>query len=112
MANPVCMNMTRKPVMRVQTILTEILLWPTVAITSPRVGALASFTGTSEAVPVLSPVGSGSAGGAGAAATGAGAVGAGAAPVRATGRAGPGSWGVAGRGRSPHTARPMAQPRG
>src|SRR5258706_872747 len=112
MANPVCMNMTRKPVMRVQTILTEILLWPTVAITSPRVGALASFTGTSEAVPVLSPVGSGSAGGAGAAATGAGAVGAGAASVGATDRAGTGFWAWVVWERRPHTARPMAPPRG
>src|SRR5712692_6612746 len=71
-ANPACMNMTRKPVISVQTMLMAILLWPTVAMTSGRVGFLASFTVTSVAVPVLSPVGSGT-GAAGAAATGAAA---------------------------------------
>src|SRR5713226_7028414 len=74
-ANPACMNMTRKPVISVQTMLMAILLWPTVAMTSGRVGFLASFTATSVAVPVLSPVGSGT-GAAGAAATGAAADGA------------------------------------
>jgi len=74
-ANPACMNMTRKPVRSVQTMLMAILLWPTVAITSSMAGALASLTGTSAAVPVLSPVGSGTgaAGAAGAAAAGAAA---------------------------------------
>src|SRR5258707_15419609 len=77
-ANPACMNMTRKPVRSVHTMLTAILLWPTTAITSAMAGALASFTGTSAAVPVLSPVGSGT-GAAGGAPTGAGG-GAGAGP--------------------------------
>src|SRR5438034_9719145 len=67
MANPACMNMTRKPVIRVQTMLMEILLWPTVSITSARVGLAGSFTGTSAAVPVTAPVGSGPLGSAGAA---------------------------------------------
>src|SRR5258708_24654029 len=75
-ANPACMNMTRKPVMSVQTTLMAILLWPTVSITSVSVGCLGSFTVTSLAVPVVAPVGSGAAdagarGAAGAAAAGA-----------------------------------------
>src|SRR5215831_7682334 len=68
MAKPACMNITRNPVISVQTMLMAILLWPTPAITSGRVGFLASFTVTSLAVPVFSPVGSGTATGAGAAA--------------------------------------------
>src|SRR5512141_346766 len=68
-ANPACMNMTRNPVIRVQTMLIAILLWPTVSITSARVGFAASLTGTSAAVPVVAPVGSGPRG----AAAGAGA---------------------------------------
>src|SRR6186997_355539 len=58
-ANPVCMNMTRKPASRVHTKLMEILLWPTVSITSATVGFAGSLTGTSAAVPVMAPVGSG-----------------------------------------------------
>ena len=88
-ANPACMNMTRKPVIRVQTMLMEILLWPTVSITSARAGFAASFTGTSAAVPVVAPVGSGPRGvGAGA---GAGST-AGAAAPRPRAGAGDGSW--------------------
>ncbi len=88
MANPACMNMTRNPVIRVQTMLIEILLWPTVSITSARVGFAASLTGTSAAVPVIAPVGSAGLGvgaGAGAAAAGAGATSAGAAAGLAAG---------------------------
>src|SRR6266446_6886308 len=70
MANPVCMNMTRKPVIRVHVMLIAILLCPTVSMTSIRVGLAASFTVTSAAVPVTAPVGSGPLGSAG---TGAGA---------------------------------------
>src|SRR3954463_8320141 len=70
MAKPACMNMTRKPVSSVHMMLRATLLWPTVVITSGRVGAAASLVGTSLAVPVFSPVGSPSAG------TGAGAAGA------------------------------------
>ncbi len=44
---------------RVQTMLIAILLWPTVSITSASVGLAASFTATSAAVPVVAPVGSG-----------------------------------------------------
>ena len=44
-ANPACMNMTRKPVNSVQTMLIAILLWPTVSITSVSVGLAASLTG-------------------------------------------------------------------
>src|SRR6185295_11332869 len=58
-ANPVCMNMTRKPASKVHTKLIEILLWPTVSITSAMVGFAGSLTGTSAAVPVMAPVGSG-----------------------------------------------------
>src|SRR5436190_16920460 len=57
-ANPACMNMTRKPVKRVHMKLMEILLWPTRSITSGRVGFLTSFTGTSFAVPVDAPLAS------------------------------------------------------
>ncbi len=39
MANPACMNMTRKPQTRVQTMLMEILLWPTVSMTSRGSGS-------------------------------------------------------------------------
>src|SRR3989442_6175473 len=86
-AKPACMNMTRKPVNRVQTMLMEILLWPTVSITSWRVGLAGSLTVTSAAVPVVAPVGSGPLGAvAAAAAAAAGAAaghstGAGAAPA-------------------------------
>src|ERR1041384_1013552 len=73
MANPACMNITRNPVSRVQTMLMAILLWPTVVITSAIVGFFASLTATSAAVPVLSPVGSGT--GAAGAAAGASAAG-------------------------------------
>src|SRR2546425_1742324 len=77
-ANPACMNMTRKPVSSVHMRLMAILLWPAVAITSFSVGFLASLTVTSLAVPVLSPVGSGTPTGAAAAGSvaGGGAVGA------------------------------------
>src|SRR5258708_23417567 len=67
------MNMTRKPVMSVQTTLMAILLWPTVSITSGSVGCLGSFTVTSLAVPVVAPVGSGAADAGAGAAAGAGA---------------------------------------
>src|SRR6266496_220634 len=97
-ANPACMNMTRKPVMSVQTMLIEILLWPTVSMTSARVGFAGSFTGTSAAVPVTAPVGSGPLGSAGAAAGGA-AEGAGA-----------GSWAWVVTERRPQTVSPRATP--
>src|SRR5215510_1930541 len=57
-AKPACMNMTRNPARSVQTKLMAILLWPTVSITSVRVGFFGSLTGTSAAVPVVAPVGS------------------------------------------------------
>ena len=38
-AKPACMNITRKPASSVQTMLIEILLWPTVSITSGSVGS-------------------------------------------------------------------------
>lgn len=50
-AKPACMNMTRKPVMSVHTMLMATLLWPTVSITSASVGAFASATATSFFVP-------------------------------------------------------------
>src|SRR5215468_7370255 len=71
-AKPACMNMTRKPVISVHTMLMAILLWPTVSITSVRAGWAASFTVTSPAAPVTAPVGSGPFGAVGGAA-GAGA---------------------------------------
>src|SRR5262249_22855549 len=89
-AKPACMNITRKPVSSVQTMLIAILLWPTTAITSGSVGFLASLTGTSAAVPVFSPVGSGT-GAAAAAAAGAG-VSAGAAADGAGLAADSGTW--------------------
>src|SRR6185503_835694 len=58
-AKPACMNITRKPVSSVHTMLIETLLWPTVSITSTSVGCAASLTGTSAALPVAAPVGSG-----------------------------------------------------
>src|SRR5215510_9230687 len=88
-AKPACMNMTRKPVSSVQTMLIAILLWPTTAITSGSVGFLASFTVTSVAVPVFSPVGSGTgAAGAVEAAAGASAAAAGEAAASGAGLAG------------------------
>src|SRR5262245_28531209 len=57
-AKPACMNITRKPASSVHTKLMAILLWPTVSITSGRVGFFGSFTVTSAAVPVVAPVGS------------------------------------------------------
>src|SRR6266699_4672492 len=112
-ANPACMNMTRKPVMSVQTMLIEILLWPTVSMTSARVGFAGSFTGTSAAVPVTAPVGSGPLGSAGAAAGAAAAgdsAGAGAASVGAAEGAGAGSWAWVVTERRPQTASPRATP--
>src|SRR5712692_9953597 len=84
-ANPACMNMTRKPVISVHTILMAILLWPTVAITSFSVGFFESFTVTSLAVPVFSPVGSGTGGAGATAAAVAGAAAAGAAGASVAG---------------------------
>ena len=103
MANPVCMNMTRKPAIRVQTMLMEILLWPTVSITSARVGLAGSFTGTSAAVPVVAPVGSGPLGAAGAA-------GAGATAGSTAAGAGVGSWARPVVARRPKTTRPRPIP--
>ncbi len=57
-ANPACMNMTRKPAIRVHTMLIATLLWPTVSITSESVGFAGSVTATSLAVPVAAPDGS------------------------------------------------------
>src|SRR4029453_6157095 len=57
-ANPACMNITRKPASNVHTKLMAILLCPTVSITSVSVGFFASFTVTSAPVPVGAPVGS------------------------------------------------------
>ena len=57
-AKPACMNMTRKPVTSVHMMLMEILLWPTVSITSASVGFFGSLTATSLAVPVAAPLGS------------------------------------------------------
>src|SRR3989442_4033992 len=85
-AKPACMNMTRKPVSSVHMRLMAILLWPAVAITSSSFGAFGSLTTTSLAVPVLSPVGSGTA--TGAAATGAGAGGGAVVAAGSTGAAG------------------------
>ena len=85
-ANPACMNMTRKPVSSVHMRLIAILLWPTVAITSSSFGAFGSLTATSLAVPVLSPVGSGTT--TGAAATGSGAGGGAVVAAGSTGAAG------------------------
>src|SRR6185436_19128028 len=98
-ANPVCMNMTRKPASKVHTTLMEILLWPTVSITSWTVGLAGSLTGTSAAVPVMAPVGSGGLGVAGVAGAAAGAVAAGATAAAA----GDGSWARAPSVRSANT---------
>src|SRR5579884_3599906 len=65
-ANPACMNMTRKPVIRVHTKLIAILFWPTWFAMSPMVKPLAlgvlsvigSATVISETLPVISPLGS------------------------------------------------------
>ena len=59
MANPACMNMTRKPVTSVQTKLIAITFWPTIETTSASVSpAFASPIGMSAAVPVIVPAGS------------------------------------------------------
>ncbi len=63
-AKPACMNMTRKPVISVQTMLMAILLCPTASNASIKAGLPGSLRGTSLAVPVALPVGS-AAGGAG-----------------------------------------------
>ena len=58
MANPACMNMTRKPVTSVQVKLMAILFWPTWLATSASVRpALESEAGTSLMVPVSVPPG-------------------------------------------------------
>ena len=59
MANPGCMNMTRKPQINNQTMLMEILLWPTVAANSSRVGLPGVAAVTSAAAPVIEPSRSG-----------------------------------------------------
>src|SRR5437867_12512297 len=59
MANPACMNMTRKPVTSVQTKFVAIRFWPTAFTTSAIVKPFfASLTGISAAVPVIVPAGS------------------------------------------------------
>src|SRR5436190_16770293 len=59
MANPACMNMTRKPVTSVQTKLVAIRFWPTALTTSVIVRPFfMSLTGMSEALPVIVPPGS------------------------------------------------------
>ena len=66
MANPACMNMTRKPVTRVQTKLMAILFWPTWLAMSPMVrpfalgvlSVMGSATVMSETLPVRLPSGS------------------------------------------------------
>src|SRR6266542_1396561 len=63
-AKPACINMTRKPVISVQTMLMAILLCPTASNASIKAGLPGSLRGTSLAVPVAPPVGS-AAGGAG-----------------------------------------------
>src|SRR5262249_24559138 len=57
-AKPACMNMTRKPVISVHTMLMAILLCPAVSNASNKAGLPASLTGTSLAVPVALPLGS------------------------------------------------------
>src|SRR5437867_4124661 len=74
-ANPACMNMTRKPVIRVHMRFMETRLWPAKSATSASVGLPASLAVTSAMPPVVVPPGSGLGGGAGAAA-GAGVAGA------------------------------------
>src|SRR6185503_6523114 len=117
-ANPVCMNMTRKPASKVHTKLMEILLWPTVSITSAIVGFAGSLTGTSAAVPVMAPVGSGGLGVAAAAGAATGAVdavaagAAGSVTAGATAAAeGDGSWARAPIVRSANTPMAMVAPR-
>src|SRR5262249_30274849 len=63
-AKPACMNMTRKPVISVHTMLMAILLCPIASNASTKAGLPASLRGTSLAVPVALPLGS-AAGGAG-----------------------------------------------
>ena len=59
MANPACMNMTRKPVTSVQMKLAAILFCPTWLATSGRVTPFVeSAAGTSLIVPVIVPPGS------------------------------------------------------
>src|SRR5712691_7820059 len=59
MANPACMNMTKKPVTRVQTKLIATLFWPAWFTKSPMVSPfLLSPTVTSLALPVSEPSGS------------------------------------------------------
>src|SRR5260370_27013397 len=111
-AKPACMNMTRKPVMSVHTMLMATLLWPTVSITSSRAGLAGSFTVTSAAVPVTAPVGSGPLG-AVAAAAGAAAgdsAGAGAASAGGAEGAGAGSCAWVGLERDPQTGGPSSGP--
>src|ERR1700746_1709512 len=58
-AKPACMNITRYPVINVQTILIAIRFWPTVLTTSVSGRpALLSLTGMSLTVPVIVPPGS------------------------------------------------------
>src|SRR5216117_2988296 len=58
-ANPACMNMTRKPVTKVQTKLVAMRFWPTALTTSAIVSPFfGSPTGMSAAVPVTVPAGS------------------------------------------------------
>jgi hypothetical protein len=78
--------------------LIETLLCPTVSITSDSVGFAASLTGTSAAVPVTAPVGSGPFGAAAAVAG-----------VASAGAAG-GSWARAPTARSANTPRARATP--
>src|SRR5262245_22211078 len=58
-ANPACMNMTRKPVMSVHTKLVATRFWPSIVTTSPTISPfLGSAIGMSAAVPVMVPAGS------------------------------------------------------
>src|SRR5215469_13676970 len=58
-AKPACMNITRYPVMRVQTRLIAMRFWLTVLTTSASVRpTLVSVTGISLTVPVIVPPGS------------------------------------------------------
>jgi hypothetical protein len=60
MAKPACINMTRNPASRVHIIFIATLLWPTASATSCAVGAPGVTEGISKALPVLTPLGSGS----------------------------------------------------
>src|SRR5204863_7517909 len=58
-AKPACMNITRKPVIRVHTKLIATLFWPAWLTRSPMVRPfLLSLTTTSDTVPVSDPSGS------------------------------------------------------